>query len=89
MSAAIAPTTLAREVREIGELLPDARPAELPGIARRLIRLADLAHLIELELQNFRDLEAGREMRTGFSRSVEAGIAATTDDNVIELGRRK
>lgn len=86
MTAAGPDTRLSAEIRKIGESLCLASRRDLPDIGRLLVRLADLAHAQELELQLLRDMEAGRELRVGVREALDAQLrplAADTSGNVI------
>jgi hypothetical protein len=89
MIAAISPHTLSRELRTVAADVLRADARDLTRIARLIDRLADLALSMEAELKILRDIEAGRELRVGMHRAIDAELAAPADTNVVELGRRK
>ncbi|MFD1330228.1 hypothetical protein [Mycoplana ramosa] len=92
--AAAPETKLSVEIRSISGKLANANKEELPAIGHLLDRLADLAHAMELELQLLRDMEAGRELRTGIRTAIAVQFAnpdgSEPSDNVIfsEFGRK-
>lgn len=86
MMAAAPEVRLSAEIRQIGESLPLAKLDDMPGIGRLLVRLADLAHAQELELQFLRDMEADRKLRIGVREAIDTELSKPAHDvhgNVI------
>lgn len=79
-------TKLSAELRSVGERLSTATAEDLPAIGKLIVKLGDLAHAQELELQLLRDMEAGRELRVGVKEAIDAQFALSDRDvhgNVI------
>lgn len=84
MMVATPETKLSLEIRSIREALPQADVEELAAIGVLLGKLADLAHAMELELQILRDMEDGRELRTGIRTAIAAQFPGTDDSDLHE-----